>query len=452
MIVFILIARDSGAHQSGIFSLATSYLLLFSSLSWGFDELLIRQVARNRQLAKNYFYSFMLIRFLFSVGLFLILLFIVFVIMDYSQATITPILIMSLCLFTDGVTSTSQSVLSAFGNYHIYFGASILNSLVRLVGVFMFMMYIRDISFLSFTWLLSSFLSAILLVNTVSRQLAGMPMQKKTLFSEELKHQFRTSILFIGIGFLSTLEYQVDAIILSGFASEEQVGWYSAVTTVLFSLTLFSQAYRLAVYPLMADYERNDPNKLKQLYTRSIDLLFAFSLPMAVGITFLAPRMITLIYGEAFLPAVVPLQIIIWSLIFIFLNVPNSRMLLVSENQRQNFLMLSISTGINVILNFILIPILDVNGVAVSRLASTITFFVLGLTFILRHQNIKFASIFVFLRKTLFAILLMVVVLWVFRSASISVLIATGIISYSLGILIFRASDFHKIRKAYRAS
>lgn len=451
MVVFILIARNSGAHASGIFSLATSYLLLFSSLSWGFDELLIRQVARNRSLAKNYFYGFLVVRILFSVGLYLLLLFIVFALMDYSHATITPILIMSLCLFTDGVSSTSQSILSTFGNYHIYFGASVINCLVRLAGVFAFMVLAHEIAFLSFVWLLSSFLSAILLVSVVIRQLKGLPKQRTAIFNKELKQQLRTGIVFIGIGFLSTLEYQVDAIMLSGFSSEEQVGWYSAVTTVLFSLTLFSQAYRLAIYPLMAEYEQNNPDKLKQLYIQSIDLLFTISLPMVVGIAFLAPKIIALIYGPAFLPAVVPLQIIIWALIFIFLNVPNSRMLLVSNNQKQSLFMLSISTGLNVMLNFILIPVLDVNGAAISRLASTLVFFVLGLIFISRHQKIKLAMLVSPFVKILLAISLMTTALWFLRDHSVWVLLVAGIISYSFGIFIFRAGEINKIRKAIQA-
>ena len=46
VILFILIGRLAGPEQAGIFSLATTYLLIITTTMRGLDDLLIRQVAR----------------------------------------------------------------------------------------------------------------------------------------------------------------------------------------------------------------------------------------------------------------------------------------------------------------------------------------------------------------------------------------------------------------------
>ena len=118
--------------------------------------------------------------------------------------------------------------------------------------------------------------------------------------------------------------------------------------------------------------------KNKLLYA----IVFYMSVIASVLYCVLAKPMIHILYGEAYLPTVVPLRIITWYTAFSYLGVARNAWV-VCENKQKYLIWLYISAAIsNVILNFILIPPLGTAGAAIASLAAQIVTVVIAPCFI----------------------------------------------------------------------
>jgi O-antigen/teichoic acid export membrane protein len=104
-----------------------------------------------------------------------------------------------------------------------------------------------------------------------------------------------------------------------------------------------------------------------------------------VGTTILATPFILLIFGPAFEPAGPVLQVLVWSLALLFLNVVNSRVMVVADRQDMVARFLAATLVTNLTLNVLLIPRLGATGSAVARVVSTSLLFAMSYTFVRRR-------------------------------------------------------------------
>ena len=95
------------------------------------------------------------------------------------------------------------------------------------------------------------------------------------------------------------------------------------------------------------------------------------SMPMAVGVTLLADRIMAFMSGDqfsSFAGSVVVLQILIWAAVFIFLSNPYSTAAGSSNMQRAAMRITGICMILNLVINLVLIPKYSYVGAAVTTL------------------------------------------------------------------------------------
>ncbi len=283
----------------------------------------------------------------------------------------------------------------------------------------------------AWVWCIGSLMGMIVMLIAAFRQ-AGRSRPAAWIKWYPLVHNWRTVLVFFSITTLLTLDSQADVIMLGAFHDESIVGWYGAATTVVFSLTLFSQAYQFSVYPLMTRYALHEPEKLSKLYQESVRYLGMIALPMVCGIALLAPQIISLIFGPEFGPAVVTLRILIFSLICMFLSIPNSRMMLVHNRQGWSWVFVAGSVLVNLFVNLRLAPSWGASGAAMARLCSSTLFLLLNHLYVTRHfVRLNTAQL---LFKPVIATLVMAVVVWTVRAWPLPLAIGVGAIVYVGGI------------------
>ena len=81
---------------------------------------------------------------------------------------------------------------------------------------------------------------------------------------------------------------------------------------------------------------------------------------------------IKILYGDAFMPAVMPLKIVTWYTAFSFLGVARSSWMVCNNKQKYLKFMYIPAIIINVILNFLLIPTWGASGAAFASLVTQI--------------------------------------------------------------------------------
>ena len=447
VLVFIFIGRLAGPDQAGVFSLATTYLLIITTITRGLDDLLIRQVGREPGRAANYFGNFLLLRLVLAGGLYVALVFFLQHGPDYPPATVAAIVILTLSVVPDSLGFVAQSIM--LGNRRFGTPAAALSTanLFKVVAGGIVLLSGGDLMLIAWLWVIGSSLGMIALLVPAFRQVGGVRHANWLNFSP-LRSHWQAAVTFCAITSLTALDSQIDTVLLSVFRDEADVGWYNAATTITFSLLMLSQAYRFAVYPLMVRYAKDDPAKLEAVFQKSVYYMGVVSLPMVAGLIVLAPDIVNLIFGAKFAPTVPVLQVLAISLVFFFMGEPCNRLMLVKDRHQVLVRMLAFSTAVNIILNLLLIPRIGTLGASVSRTCSSLLFFLLNYNYVsLRiFPDLKMKSMF----RPLFSALVMAGVVFYLGSDYIIVSILTGMIIYFATLWIVKGilpSDADVIRR-----
>ncbi len=242
---------------------------------------------------------------------------------------------------------------------------------------------------------------------------------------------------FVLISTFLTLDFQLDAFLISLYLSERDIGWYGAAQMIVLGFWMMATAIRTTLYPLMARINKEAPEKLPALYRRAHQYLLLAALPIAASITVLAQPIVQLVYAEGFDETVPALQIMIWAVVFAFINVPNARLVLVRNRQQQAGWMTGISMVVNVVLNLLLIPRLGIMGAAAARTAATAVLFLQLYIYSQRYLDVD--SILPLLIRPALATVVMTAVIWPIRHLPILWPIMTGIIAYGAAAYFLKA-------------
>lgn len=170
-------------------------------------------------------------------------------------------------------------------------------------------------------------------------------------------------------GMVISIYMKIDQVMIKEMLDTSQVGLYAAAVRLSEAWHFIPMAITSSVFPAILNARKQSEDlyyeRLQQLYDLMVWLAVAIALPT----TFLAPWVIRVLYGEAFLPASGVLSIHIWAGIFSFLGIANGRWIITENMQRIAIIRSSAGAMTNVALNIVLIPKYGING------AATATFF-----------------------------------------------------------------------------
>jgi O-antigen/teichoic acid export membrane protein len=126
---------------------------------------------------------------------------------------------------------------------------------------------------------------------------------------------------FAALGIIITINTQIGTILLTFFKGESETGFFSAALRICGVLTFLPMAFVGAVLPAMSKFrESGDETSFRVSYEKSLKYLFILIIPIAVAFSILAGPVIRLLYGTPFDRSVPMLRILIWMLVFAFLN------------------------------------------------------------------------------------------------------------------------------------
>jgi O-antigen/teichoic acid export membrane protein len=433
VLLFIFIGRKAGPAIAGIFALSNTFLIIFTTLLRGLDDLVTREVARQPRQTPNFLANFVLLRFGMALLLYGLLFGLVRYVFQYERSTSIPLLVFTLCLIPDSVFFVVQSVFLGRQEFRIPALTTVLVTLVKVFGGSLLIFNSGNLVEISWVWVGGSLAGAIFVLGFAVSSV-DLAHWREWFDWSPLRLSLRTAWPFFVVTILTTFESQTDTVLLSLFFSETEVGWYNAATTITYSLAMISQGFRLAIYPMMASYAQQAPERLRRLYEQSLHYLGLVVLPMAVGIFLLAPQIVNLLFTDQFTPTIQVIQILLPVLIFMFLNVPSTRWMFVMDQQGWVSGFLFASATINVGLNFLLAPRLGVNGAAIARLCSTGLYFGLAYWFVRRFM--VHTHLLRLLAKSLLAVTTMAAVVWLLRNQVLLLPILAGALVYSLVLLL----------------
>lgn len=382
--LIVIITRYLGSIGYGKYSFAFAFISLFIMFShFGLTIYIFREIAKDKSLTKK------LMDNVFTLKLFLLaaVYFIAVTIAWNLPKTREIMLVLLLVMLHESFTVFNSLLGVIFKAYEknefnlysiiidkglaLLFGAYVLISGYGLIALLCALILSKMISF-------------------IFRYLVCYKKFVKIFFKidfELWKTLIRNSLPFWLTRVFGVIYYETDKVMLTAMKGYAITGWYSAASVLVAALTFIPTVIINSTFPAMSRfYHTNSKDSLKLLYKKSFYYLFLIAIPISIGISLLAQRLILFIYKEQFMGSGIALKILSWSLIFIFIN-HTMGYLLNSINKQKLF---TTSTAIcaisNVAINFILIPKFSYKGAAVATIISQFINFCLLYYFTIKND------------------------------------------------------------------
>jgi O-antigen/teichoic acid export membrane protein len=348
-----LTGRYLGAEFFGMISLALAFSGMFGFISdLGLGTLTTREVARDKSLVRKYVGNTAVMRALLAVFTFALIVAIA-VLVGYTVQTIYVVSIVALSLVFTSLTAMYNSVFQAFEKMKYQSLGIILNSALFLCGVTIVIRLTLGVISFAFIYL---FVGAMVLIYTWIVFQWKFGTQKLEIDPVFWRSTIKTALPFALTSFFVTIFFWIDSVLLSVIKGVEVVGWYSAAYRLMAVLLIVPQVISLAVLPAMSRFFVEAKDSLLLVRDTFFRYMAILGVPIGIGVTFLADKLIPFIFGSGFTNSIIALQILVWASVLIFLESPLIRFLESANRQLSITKVALICTIANVGLNLILIP------------------------------------------------------------------------------------------------
>jgi O-antigen/teichoic acid export membrane protein len=226
---------------------------------------------------------------------------------------------------------------------------------------------------------------------------------------------------------------------------------YQIPFKIINALQFLPLAFIATVYPAFSSYWLNNRNQIMITFERAMNYLIIISLPISIGIFALADKIVYL-FKDQYNDAILPLQITMLALIFMFINYPVGAILNACDKQKDNTRNMLVVLIVSVIMNLILIPIYKTIGASITLLATNILMFILGIYCVPKIITLRIGVIFKFFLKIFLAALIMgLLVFYLKNFLNIFVVVIISGTIYFLLIFAFRAVKREDITSIYHS-
>ncbi|WP_315905503.1 oligosaccharide flippase family protein [Vibrio fluvialis] len=180
---------------------------------------------------------------------------------------------------------------------------------------------------------------------------------------------------------------KIDQLMISSMLGFIELGKYSVAIRLSESLNIMVMAIVTGYIPTIIR-DINDTSKFAFKYQKLAEFLNYTCIVILFGFILVGREFITIVFGESYIDSFYPTCILIFSTVFSCLTVISSHWLVAEKMGYVRLKRSIISLGINLLLNFLLIPIIGIEGAAISTLISQIYSSLLGYTLNMNTRKI----------------------------------------------------------------
>lgn len=187
-----------------------------------------------------------------------------------------------------------------------------------------------------------------------------------------VKTLFNNSKYYIISSLMVSIFAQTDRIMIKLFMSNEHVGYYSAALTCATMFGFVFAAIIDSIRPIAYEKKKLSNQKFEQSITEMYSIIIYFSLFVSLIMTIFSPIIIEIMYGKDYGNSIEILRLIVWFSTFSYLG--TIRNIWITAEGKQKYLWIINLSGaiLNIILNYILIPVYGTMGAAFASLVTQI--------------------------------------------------------------------------------
>lgn len=370
LFVGIWVARYLGPEQFGLLSYAQSFVFLFTAIATlGLDSIVVRELVKDssqRNVLLGTAFTLKLI------GSLCILPLLWFGVQFTSNDSYTNLLIFIIA---------SGTIFQSFNVIDFYYQSSVLSKYVAFANtitlaissIVKILLILNEGSLLAFA-IVGVFDTVILSLGLVYFywQKTHHSLREWQFKRVVAKRLLKDSFPLIIVSLLTVIYARIDQIMIKELLGSYEVGLFSASVRITEAWLFVPIVIANSLFPSIIT-GRNISISLYEARLKALYQLMIFiGLSVAVIVSLTSSSIIELLYGASFIESSNVLAIRIWETLFAAIGTVRSKWIVAENLQHKSMIFVLYGAVTNIVANYILIPIVGIEGAAVSSLLSII--------------------------------------------------------------------------------
>jgi len=240
----------------------------------------------------------------------------------------------------------------------------------------------------------------------------------------------------MGANSINLIQNQADSLLIGYFLTASDLGYYTAAVSLSRFFWRVPLSIQMITYPATSEYwAKGKYDSLNKMIDKSMKYSACILLPVGLAVWFFAKDIVTFLFGNRFIYAVLPLQILlIGTVIRGSIAQPIGGSLAAIDRPDLNLKISAFMMAINAALNIILIPQIGIVGAAIATTISLAGGAFINLGLVIKHLSIK---VNVRWYLGILGAALMATILFKFGMVFVNPFLLGGVILIGYSILIF---------------
>jgi O-antigen/teichoic acid export membrane protein len=428
---YAAIFRYLGTVRTGQYQFIIAFVTLFSVVvDFGIQQYVIKKVSEHPEESEKYLGNFFATEIVVSLVIYGIMALIA-VLSHYPTIVLEGILTcgfgMVLCALSDPFTAVISGHQAMFKIAFVNFADSLINVAV----MFLTIIFHRSVEFLVTVQIWMGILHLIVYLRVIK---SYVPKPSLWRYAKQLDFDLVRKMILAALPFgmlvgFSIVYNKIDVVILSYMKGYAETGLYTAAYKFFDTLSFFPGVVASALYPFYSDsLRKGNLEAVKNALATYTRYMISIGLPIAFGGMILAPKLMVLVGGQAFLPGYKALEILVFATAVLF-SYAAVNSLVINQMTRAAVIITFINIFVNSIGNILLIPHFGFQAAAVMTLVSESIQAIVYFT-IVRKKIVSF-PLFSNLPKPIFCAVVMALVLWPIRDHSLAITLPIGVLAYA---------------------
>lgn len=283
---------------------------------------------------------------------------------------------MLMTIISSSIILTAVGVEWVFNIYEEYRYITIRSFIVQVISIVLLVTLVRKRS----DYLIYVF---ILILSSVGANLFNFMRSRRYVhwrlrFHKGLLRHIRPMAYFFAMTIASTIYLTMDRSMLGYITGDDtEVGYYAAAIKILTVLTSIVTAFREIMLSRVAYHMGHDEKKAEDLNYFAVKAAILFAVPTMFGVFLLSKNILVFLSGVEYIPAVLPLKILIVDFFFAAANgMIVNQVFVVHRKEKWATIAVVMGAVSNVCINAVLIPLYGKEGAAVATVISEMLVFI----------------------------------------------------------------------------
>ncbi len=378
-VLFIYLARVLGSESFGYLSYAgTLVFYLFNFIDLGLSTYGMREIAKDRSKVSEFVSNITSFKFIMAV-----ILFAGFAMVNAAshQLALVKMLMFEIAFMCFVSALSTEWAFQGLEKMHMVFVSFAVTPLLQLLLNFLFVRNPGDILKVPMINFLASMPVICIFLSRLKFKLRLFRLDLKII-----KRYLSSAIVIWSISVFAQVYNGLDIVMLGLFRSPQEVSYFTVARRIIGGISLLMVFLTGALLPHLSFAYKDDISifhSSTRKYLKISGIIFAC---IVIPVMLLGSQIISWTVGSDYLPAALPLKIMMVAIILVTLNLPYSTGLIAACMEKEVLKQACASAILSIFLNFILIPKYGMIGAAVSFVCAELL--ALGWVLCVYHKKI----------------------------------------------------------------